>query len=219
MRRLLCLTPLAVLLLPSAAPASEAPSRAGLAVKVAPEVMKLLTRRLRAYVLDESEGQTAEVRLFAALPDGRLVVATRRMDVQTDHWRSNRFGTVWLTSHVPCECFYAIDASRIVCSYNAASKTLTVRWPGVDILTITPEMSEQRKEVKTTGMRFKAMNNGVLRELEGEVPEGVRRVSRHEFGNTVPAVEEETRSALRELFEDLVRPIDPSIRVYVEPAP
>jgi hypothetical protein len=218
-RRLLCLPLLFVPLAPTVAGAAEAPNRSRLAVQLTPEVVKLLGQRIKTSLLNENEGQSAEVRLFATLTDSRLVVARKSMNVETQHWRSNRFGEVRLISNVPCEAFFALDTSQIVCTYYPASKTLKVRWPGCDILTITPDMTEQRKEIKTTGMRFQSTNGGVLRELADEVPDAVRRISRHEFQKCLPGIEEETRSALRELFEDIVRPIDPMIRVQVEPAP
>jgi hypothetical protein len=211
-RRLLCVPLLSVLLLPSVA-AAATPNRT---VRLAPEVAKLLGLRLKALILDEQEGGSSSVQVFPAVPDGNLVVARQRLDVETHHWRNNRFGEVRLVTHTPCEAFFSVDPSRIVCSYDPLSRVLTVRCPAVDILTITPEMTEQRRDYRTTGMRFKSFNRGVFRDLENEVPEGVRRVSRHEFQKTIPAIEADTRAGLQQFFDDLVRPIDPGVRVYVE---
>jgi hypothetical protein len=215
LRRLLLLSCPLVLSLPAVSVAAEPQKKSGPSVKMSAEVIKLLGQRLKTTLLNENEGQSAEVRLFATLPDSRLVVARKSMDIETQHWRTNRCGEVRLISHVPCEAFFSLDLSRVTCSYNPASKTLTVHWPGLDILTITPDMTEQKKEIKLTGMRFKSLNGGTLRELYDEVPEGVRRVSRHEFQQCLPMLEEETRIALHELFLDIVRPVDPNIRVHI----
>src|SRR5579884_434235 len=180
-RRLLCVPLLSVLLLPSVA-AAETPNRT---VRLAPEVAKLIGLRLKTLILDEHEGGTTAVQVLPAVPDGNLVVARQRLEVETHHWRTNRFGEVRLVTHTPCEAFFSVDPSRIVCSFDPVSRVLTVRCPGVDILTVTPEMTEQRREYRTTGMRFKGLNGGVFRELEDEVPEGVRRVSRHEFQKAI----------------------------------
>jgi hypothetical protein len=214
-----CLLALTVAARPAPAQVKASPAgdpKIKIALELAPVIWKIVQPVIEDYVLKTETGQSAEVRIFPTVRDSKLVFARKKMEVHTSHWSNNRFGEIYLDSYTDCEAFYSVDMSKVKCFYYPGKKLLKVLWPGTDILTITPELADRRQSIKYGGMRFSPVNHDVVRGLEAQVPEAVKRCSTDKAKNYLSELDRDAREALLEVFQKAAQKLDPDIEVVVE---
>lgn len=165
--------------------------------------------------LNNKEGKSQEVRPFSALKATRMVVSEQSMIVGVMHWHENTFGRAEMHSEVPYKVLYSIDLREVRCSYAPANKILHVLLPPTRIEATAVNHGQIKRRYVFGGMRSWS-TSGIKLHFERHLLPDAQGEAEKTARKNLPGMDEMSRSSLRPFLTDLVRGIDPDIRIQID---
>jgi hypothetical protein len=198
--------------------------RAAVAPAVGLEVLGLPSPGDVVKVLDaltrKDSDTSVEVKLGETVSQGKLLVARTRVEVDMERSSRNWRGPVRVHMTVPSAVSYSINLAAIRPEHvrvDAVRRLLVVTMPEPQVEEVTPLLNSLKSEDTFKGCRFRRLDGDSSRELQNVMlKEDYQARARKEAEAGLPQVRERARFALQDLLESLLRPGNPSVRVWVE---
>jgi hypothetical protein len=179
------------------------------------DVVKLidaLTKKDSATGVDVKVGKT--------VGQGKLVIATTRVEVRLDRSSRNWRGRVVVAMTIPTEVSYTVDladirAEHIRCDH--ARRVLVVAMPTPRVASVTPDLAAARTDRTFNRGRFRRLDADVARELQNSIlTEDFQKKARATAEERLGEIKKGGREPLQAFFETLLSHTLPGTRVIVE---
>jgi hypothetical protein len=167
---------------------------------------------------DSSTG--VDVKLGQTVGQGKLLIATTRMDVHLDRSSRNWRGRVEVRMTIPSEVAYTIDLADIRPEHircDHARRVLLVAMPTPRVASVTPDLAAARTERTFKRARFRRLDADVARELQNTILTGDYQArARATAEARLAQIKKSGREPLQAFFEALLSRTLPGTRVIVE---
>ncbi len=176
------------------------------------KVLDALTRK--------DSSTSMEVTLGDTISQGKLLVARTRLEVDMERSSRNWRGPVRVHLRVPSAVSYSINLTAIRPEHirvDTARRLIVVAMPEPQVEDVTPLLSDMKSEDTYKGCRFRRLDGDASRALQNVLlKEDFQARARKEAEARLPQVRLRARLALQDLLESLLRPGNPSVRVWVQ---